>query len=48
MERCTESFFEFPGLDLKVSPINDVPQSHIGTRKYGILAEENRLLKVSN
>lgn len=42
------SFFEFLGLDLKVNPINDIPQSHIGTRKYGILAEEKRLLKVSN
>ena len=42
------SFFEFFGLDLKASPINDTPQSHIGTRKYGILAEEKRLLKVSN
>jgi uncharacterized protein YrzB (UPF0473 family) len=42
------SFFEFLGLDLKVNHINDIPQSHIGTRKYGILAEEKRLLKVSN
>ena len=42
------SFFEFLGLDLKVNPINDIPQAHIGTRKYGILAEEKRLLKVSN
>jgi hypothetical protein len=42
------SFFGFLGLDLKVSPINDIPQSHIGIKKYGILAEEKRLLKVSN
>lgn len=48
MERYTEFFFWFLDLDLKVSPINDTPQSHIGIKKYGILAEEKRLLKVSN
>ena len=42
------SFFGFLGLDLKANPINDIPQSHIGIKKYGILAEEKRLLKVSN
>lgn len=34
------SFFEFLGLSLRVDAINDIPQAHIGTRKYGILAEE--------
>ena len=41
------SFFKFLGLDLRVDPINDIPQAHIGIKKYGILAEK-RLLKGSN
>ena len=42
------SFFEFLGLDLRVDAINEIPGAHIGTRKYGILAEEKRLLRRSN
>ena len=42
------SFFEFLGLDLRVDAISDIPGAHIGTRKYGILAEEKRLLRRSN
>ena len=41
-------FFMFLGLNLRVDAIHDIPQEHIGTRKYGILAEQTRLLKGIN
>lgn len=42
------TFFKFLGLSLRVDIIKDAPQSHIGTRKYGILAEEKRLSRIGS
>ena len=42
------SYFKFLGLDLRVDDISNVPQEHIGIRKYGILAEQKRLQKIDS
>ena len=39
------NFFKFIGFDLRVDEVANVPQEHIGIKKYGILAECKRLAK---
>lgn len=36
------SFFEFCNMSIRVDEIGEIPQEHIGVKKYGILAEAKR------